>query len=133
MLKNPELDIFQVQMQFISAFLALSNQNPALPGVCSKLSVSRQPPCSRSLLMPPTFLGVNLIPMFSKKATHLLCPSGMGLKFEKAREWGIPVVTNEWLAAIAETGAIPSRDDYTIGGAPSVADVKGKGRAIDVG
>ncbi|KAJ3548746.1 hypothetical protein NMY22_g1144 [Coprinellus aureogranulatus] len=77
--------------------------------------------------------GVNLIPMFSKKATHLLCPSGMGLKFDKAQEWGIPVVTNEWLAAIAETGAIPLGDAYTIGATSKGPDVKGKGRAVDIG
>ncbi|KAF6756825.1 hypothetical protein DFP72DRAFT_892416 [Ephemerocybe angulata] len=72
--------------------------------------------------------GANLIPLFSRKATHLLCPSGVGLKSDKAREWGIPVVSNEWLAAIASTGVIPGPDEYTVG---AQADAKGKGRAFE--
>ncbi|RXW18764.1 hypothetical protein EST38_g7083 [Candolleomyces aberdarensis] len=84
--------------------------------------------------------GINLIPLFSKKATHLLCPSGVGLKFEKAREWGIPVVSYEWLAAIVSTGTIPSPGQHIVEGpsqteVPSkhepAVDTKGKGKAVD--
>ncbi|TEB31512.1 hypothetical protein FA13DRAFT_1663343, partial [Coprinellus micaceus] len=77
-------------------------------------------------------LGINHAPQFSKKSTHLLCPPGIGLKYDKALEWGIPVVTNDWLRAIAETGTIPDEEGvYTSGTIPK--DVKGKGRALDLG
>jgi hypothetical protein len=41
------------------------------------------------------------------------------------------VVTNDWLRAIAETGTIPDEGVYTSGTIPK--DVKGKGRALDLG
>ena len=53
------------------------------------------------------FVGINLASTFSRRATHLLCPSGTGLKFEKACQWGIPVVNVQWLVKIAESGQIP--------------------------
>lgn len=46
----------------------------------------------------------------------------MGLKYNKALEWGIPVVSNDWLEAIASSGAIPPPSEDSI-------DRKGKGRA----
>ena len=55
-------------------------------------------------------------PVFSKKATHLLCPSGTGLKFEKAQEWGIPVVSVGWLSAMATSGVVPDVEPYLVGG-----------------
>ncbi|EAU85222.2 hypothetical protein CC1G_06238 [Coprinopsis cinerea okayama7 len=83
-------------------------------------------------------LGINIIPLFTRKATHLLCPSGTGAKFEKAGEWGIPVVSYSWLQAIASSGTIPPADDYLVTGPPSAADkandhsidIKGKGKAV---
>ncbi|OBZ72552.1 hypothetical protein A0H81_07422 [Grifola frondosa] len=53
-------------------------------------------------------LGINLAPNFSRRSTHLLCPSGTGAKADKAREWNIPLVDMTWLAAIANTGAVPA-------------------------
>ena len=53
-------------------------------------------------------LGISLAPNFSRRSTHLLCPSREGAKAEKAREWGTPIVDMSWLAAIADTGEIPS-------------------------
>ncbi|KAI0695513.1 hypothetical protein C8T65DRAFT_698690 [Cerioporus squamosus] len=53
-------------------------------------------------------LGISLAPAFSRRSTHLLCPSGEGAKADKAREWGTPIVDMSWLAAIANTGEIPS-------------------------
>ena len=41
--------------------------------------------------------GASHAPAFSKKTTHLLCPSRQGPKAEKALEWGIPVVDMKWL------------------------------------
>lgn len=41
--------------------------------------------------------GASHAPTFSKKTTHLLCPSRQGPKAEKALEWGIPVVDMVWL------------------------------------
>ncbi|KAH9933592.1 uncharacterized protein BXZ73DRAFT_89727 [Epithele typhae] len=52
-------------------------------------------------------LGIALAPNFSRRSTHLLCPSGVGAKADKAREWGTPIVDVAWLAVIARTGEIP--------------------------
>lgn len=87
--------------------------------------------------------GIQLATAFSKRTTHLLCPSGTGPKYEKAREWNIPVVNREWLTAIASAGKIPSVSEYTVvSGVPGdhavekdsvIIDIKGKGRADDSG
>ncbi|TFK21460.1 hypothetical protein FA15DRAFT_672523 [Coprinopsis marcescibilis] len=85
-------------------------------------------------------LGITLVPQFSRKTTHLLCPSGTGLKFDKAGEWGIPVVSNGWLEAIVRQGRICSLDEHIVKGPPSTendvtsrpADPKGKGKASDI-
>ena len=44
--------------------------------------------------------GASHAPTFSKKTTHLLCPSRQGPKAEKALEWGIPVVDMIWLDSL---------------------------------
>lgn len=44
--------------------------------------------------------GASHAPAFSKKTTHLLCPSRQGLKAEKAQEWEIPVVDMTWLEGL---------------------------------
>ena len=44
--------------------------------------------------------GASHAPTFSKKTTHLLCPSRQGPKTEKALEWGIPVVDMVWLEGL---------------------------------
>ncbi|GLB44782.1 putative twin BRCT domain containing protein [Lyophyllum shimeji] len=91
-------------------------------------------------------LGINLEQFFSRRSTHLLCPSATGPKFEKACQWGTPVVTMDWLATIATTGSIPASSDFSV---PSVqqhitrngteevmevdTDAKGKGKAVDKG
>ena len=100
------------------------------------------------------FVGINLAATFSRRATHLLCPSGTGLKFEKARQWGIPVVNLHWLGKMAESGQVPGLDGFLVSvptcdahapEAPIPADdmvldeektkdkkdLKGKGRARD--
>ncbi|PFH51104.1 hypothetical protein AMATHDRAFT_80477 [Amanita thiersii Skay4041] len=59
-------------------------------------------------------LGIQLAPAFSRRTTHLLCPSGTGLKFEKACEWGIPVVNRDWLAAIATSGSVLPVSKYLV-------------------
>ena len=88
------------------------------------------------------FLGVVIPPVFSKKATHLLCPSGTGLKFDKAQEWGIPVVSVGWLSAMGTSGVVPNVEPYLVGGLGGVSppppppaeesmktSIKGKGKA----
>jgi DNA replication regulator DPB11 len=60
------------------------------------------------------FVGINLAPTFSRRATHLLCPSGTGLKFEKACQWGIPVVDVHWLGKMAESGQVPGLDGFLV-------------------
>ena len=47
--------------------------------------------------------GASHAPTFSKKTTHLLCPSRQGPKAEKALEWGIPVVDMIWLDGLLMT------------------------------
>ena len=99
------------------------------------------------------FVGINLAATFSRRATHLLCPSGTGLKFEKACQWGIPVVNDHWLVKMVESGQIPSLDGFLVSTsscdvqAPEVPiavdlmvldednskDLKGKGKAIEKG
>ncbi|KAF8071539.1 hypothetical protein FPV67DRAFT_1667036 [Lyophyllum atratum] len=63
-------------------------------------------------------LGINLEQFFSRRSTHLLCPSATGPKFEKACQWRIPVVTMEWLATIAGTARIPPASDFLVPGFP---------------
>lgn len=58
--------------------------------------------------------GIKLEQSFSKKSTHLLCPSCTGLKFDKARDWNTPVVTVQWLAHIATTGIIPPVSEFAV-------------------
>ncbi|KAI1784898.1 hypothetical protein LXA43DRAFT_1186179 [Ganoderma leucocontextum] len=53
-------------------------------------------------------LGIALVPVFSRRTTYLLCPSGAGAKADKARELGTPIVDMSWLTAIANTGEIPN-------------------------
>ncbi|KAH7928309.1 hypothetical protein BV22DRAFT_1083119 [Leucogyrophana mollusca] len=86
-------------------------------------------------------LGVNLAPSFSRRSTHLLCPSGTGAKFDKAKEWGIPVVSLDWLVEMAQKGVVPSVDGYIVGlhiemGAGPDPEFpkrdKGKGKEADV-
>ena len=45
-------------------------------------------------------VGASHAPTFSKKTTHLLCPSRQGPKAEKAVEWGIPIVDTSWLESL---------------------------------
>ena len=53
---------------------------------------------------PLTFeTGASQASTFSRKTTHLLCPSGQGPKAEKAVEWGIPVVDMIWLDGLLMT------------------------------
>uniref|UniRef100_A0A0W0FKY3 BRCT domain-containing protein n=1 Tax=Moniliophthora roreri TaxID=221103 RepID=A0A0W0FKY3_MONRR len=94
-------------------------------------------------------LGFNHLPTFSKRASHLLCPSGEGLKYEKAKEWGIPVVNMSWVEEAKNTGTVPIVDEHLlpgqdpsgfkqktaqIGQGTSVEhkkDLKGKGKATE--
>ncbi|KAF9483199.1 hypothetical protein BDN70DRAFT_874071 [Pholiota conissans] len=95
-------------------------------------------------------LGITLASTLLRRSTHLLCPSAMGPKFEKAREWEIPVVGMEWVAAIASTGGIPPVHGFTVAGSfvpPRIddesmdvemevvgrKDLKGKGKAVGQG
>jgi DNA replication regulator DPB11 len=83
------------------------------------------------LIMIAQYLGITLLPVFSKRATHLLCPSAEGLKFDKAQEWGIPVVGMEWMEEIKRTGVIPDVDRFLVSGlhVERENDPKGKRKA----
>ncbi|KAF5388734.1 hypothetical protein D9757_004856 [Collybiopsis confluens] len=87
-------------------------------------------------------LGLELSSNFTKRTTHLLCPSATGLKFEKAQEWGIPVLGMEWVEQMKKSGVVPDTLEYLL--APMRAqsaikperkaehDPKGKRKAIEV-
>ncbi|KAJ4473759.1 hypothetical protein J3R30DRAFT_3511458 [Lentinula aciculospora] len=84
-------------------------------------------------------LGLTLLANFSKRATHLLCPSAEGLKFVKAREWGIPVVGMTWLEEMKRSGVVPDVQEHVdpaklqLVGEPEKNVPKGKRKAIDIG
>jgi DNA replication regulator DPB11 len=74
-------------------------------------------------------LGITLAQTFSRRSTHLLCPSVCGAKYDKAKEWNIPVVGMAWLEDIAKEGKVPDIGEYLIG---DVRDRVAKGKAKDV-
>ncbi|KAG2341205.1 BRCT domain-containing protein [Suillus weaverae] len=73
-------------------------------------------------------LGITLAQIFSRRSTHLLCPSACGAKYDKAKEWNIPVVGMAWLEDMATEGKIPDISKYIIGG---IGDRTAKGKAKD--
>lgn len=81
--------------------------------------------------------GIPLAPNFSRRTTHLLCPTREGTKYEKALEWAIPVVDMEWLGAIAQSGVVPFVSKSAPGGdvpqEKPISSMKGKERAVDIG
>ncbi|KAG1735309.1 uncharacterized protein EDB91DRAFT_1144813 [Suillus paluster] len=60
-------------------------------------------------------LGITLAQTFSRRSTHLLCPSACGAKYDKAKEWTIPVVGMAWLEDMATEGKVPDVSEYIIG------------------
>ncbi|KAJ7449521.1 hypothetical protein FB451DRAFT_1287192 [Mycena latifolia] len=59
-------------------------------------------------------LGITLAPAFSRHTTHLLCPGGTGVKYARAREWGVPVVDMGWLGAMAQHGSVPDVQAFLV-------------------
>lgn len=59
-------------------------------------------------MMAYVVTGINFAPAFSRRTTHLLCPSRTGAKHDKAQEWAIPIVEMDWLVHIATVGDVPS-------------------------
>jgi DNA replication regulator DPB11 len=53
-------------------------------------------------------------PTFNRATTHLLCPSAVGAKYDKARVWGTPVVNMRWLSHIAKNGALPPHGMFLV-------------------
>ncbi|KAF8872587.1 hypothetical protein BD779DRAFT_1613786 [Infundibulicybe gibba] len=51
-------------------------------------------------------LGITHAHSFSRRSTHLLCASAIGMKYEKAREWRIPIVDMEWLGRMVAEGRL---------------------------
>ncbi|KDQ24788.1 hypothetical protein PLEOSDRAFT_1047578 [Pleurotus ostreatus PC15] len=84
-------------------------------------------------------LGILISPNFSRRSTHLLCPAGTGAKFEKAKEWGIPVVNMGWLEGIAKMGKIIPVSGFRVGPGGAIEEAvldpgktnKGKAKAIE--
>ncbi|KAI0035513.1 hypothetical protein K488DRAFT_43095, partial [Vararia minispora EC-137] len=76
-------------------------------------------------------LGILHAPTFSRASTHLLCPAGSGQKFKKAHDWGIPVISMEWLKQMTTTGTVPSVFDYLVlYPAGQGVQAKGKQKAV---
>lgn len=73
----------------------------------------------------PSSAGAHVAPNFSRRSTHLLCPSAMGPKAEKAREWCIPIVDMAWIAAIAKHGQIP-REESQLSPLPEMPQIEHK-------
>ena len=55
--------------------------------------------------------GASHAPTFSKKTTHLLCPSRQGPKAEKAAEWGIPIIDTPKDLLMSAAGSLEAEDD----------------------
>jgi hypothetical protein len=55
----------------------------------------------------------------------LLCPSACGAKYDKAKEWNIPVVGMAWLEDMAKEGRVPDVGEYLIG---DIGDRAAKGK-----
>ncbi|KAL1664337.1 hypothetical protein GGF50DRAFT_115162 [Schizophyllum commune] len=76
-------------------------------------------------------IGITHAPTFTRRTTHLLCPSREGKKFEKAPEWGIEVVNMDWLHAVAREGRVPGKEVGSASGKALLsgsASMKGKGK-----
>ncbi|KAJ7802410.1 hypothetical protein B0H14DRAFT_2892247 [Mycena olivaceomarginata] len=67
-------------------------------------------------------LGITLASAFSRRTTHLLCPSGTGAKYAHALQWGVPVVDMKWLAAMARTGTVPAVHAFLVSPAEAETD-----------
>ncbi|KAF9048823.1 hypothetical protein BJ165DRAFT_1580170 [Panaeolus papilionaceus] len=83
-------------------------------------------------------LGINHSKVFSRKCTHLLCPSGKGPKFDKAAEWNVPVVNMNFLRSMCIDGQIVLRPEFIVHGPseteePEIVpiDRKGKQKAVE--
>ena len=66
-------------------------------------------------------------PTFSKKTTHLLCPSGQGPKAEKAQEWGIPIVDMSWLEGLLASVATSTMTEDGPNSLPSLSEDREEG------
>lgn len=54
-----------------------------------------------------TTLGAEFTETFSKRNTHLICRPGTdNIKLRKAKEWGIPIASAQWLYACAAEGEV---------------------------
>ncbi|KAG2147749.1 uncharacterized protein EDB93DRAFT_1146459 [Suillus bovinus] len=74
-------------------------------------------------------LGITLAQIFSRRSTHLLCPSACGTKYDKAKEWNIPVVGMAWLEDMAKEGKVPDISEYLIG---DIGNRVAKGKAKEM-
>ncbi|KAL5526618.1 DPB11 [Sanghuangporus sanghuang] len=59
-------------------------------------------------------IGTTVTDQLSRRNTHLICPCGSGPKFMKALEWGIPVLSLQWLFDTVKSGEIHGVDNYVV-------------------
>ena len=53
--------------------------------------------------------------VLSRSCTHLVCNAGFGKKFEKARKWGIPIISLSWLDACnVKHMAVPVNEEFVV-------------------
>ncbi|KAK7678565.1 hypothetical protein QCA50_018437 [Cerrena zonata] len=76
-------------------------------------------------------LGITIAPSFSRRSTHLICPARTGPKFDKAVEWGIPVIDMDWFEEMVKIGYVPGMEQIIDLAAVNSEKGKGKQRAMD--
>ena len=106
--------------QSISPVSPLAHQDSTLQRTCgSSVSLARWVMASSACILVQrvdswTLEGMTHAPTFNRATTHLLCPSAVGAKYDKAQVWGTPVVDMRWLSHIAMNGALPPHGMFLV-------------------
>lgn len=75
--------------------------------------------------------GAQTTSKLSKRNTHLICLKPIGMKFDKAREWGVAVVTARWVIQSMVHGALldVTADEFQVSEHSGDAETNGDGDA----
>ena len=57
-------------------------------------------------------LGLKLAFKLNRECSHLVCSEPVGLKYDKAVEWGIEAVKDEWLFAVGRSGIAEGAEPF---------------------
>jgi len=77
-------------------------------------------------------LGITSTSVFNRRNTHLLCHAATGPKFERAQEWGIPVVSIAWLNELSEMGRVPDTKGYSTNQTPGGCVAAAQNIEVDI-